>query len=140
MANVKQVFNIAIHMMDEQSQDNGSTMTEDTEEYKYRTISIVNAVLPSIFPYSKNYIPGEACPLLDISVEEDEDRAFDQLIPLEDCLAVGVLPYALAAHLLAGENEELSAWFLARYHNAFSEIRNRLPAAFEPIATPYGLF
>lgn len=140
MANVQKVFDIAIHMMDEQSQDTGATMTEDTEEYKFRTISILNVVLPSLYPYSRNYFPDTPCPLLAQPADHSLARYFKQEIPLEDSLAVGVLPYALAAHLLAGENEELSAWFLARYHNAFSEIRNRNPAVFEPIQTPYGLF
>ena len=137
MANAKKVFDIAVHMMDEQSENTGSTTTEDTLEYKFRTLSILNAVLQSVFPYSKNYIPGDAYPQLE---EYKDEKSLLQEIPLEESLATGVMPYALAAHLLAGENEELSAWFLNRYNNAFSEIRNRTPAEFKPIATPYGLF
>lgn len=137
MASVQTVFNTTIHLMDEQSQGNGVTMTEDTEEYKFRTISVINAILPTIYPYSGGYIPGQPNPML---YPGNDEYAFSQEIPLEDSLAMGVLPYAMAAHFLATENEELSAWFMNRYSNAFSEVRNRIPAEFKPIATPYGLF
>lgn len=137
MATVQKVFDTTIHLMDEQSQGNGMTMTEDTEEYKFRTVSIINAILPTIYPYSGSYIPGEQVQLLKVG---NDEAAFAQEVPLEDSLAIGVLPYALASHLLAAENEELSAWFISRYNHAFSQIGNRIPAAFEPIATPYGLF
>ena len=137
MSTVQKVFDTTIHLMDEQSQGNGATMTEDTEEYKFRTISAINAIMPTIYPYSAEYIPGQQ-PLLLRS--GSDAAAFAQEVPLEDSLAIGVLPYALASHLLAAENEELSAWFISRYNHAFSQIGNRIPAAFEPIATPYGLF
>ena len=42
--------------------------------------------------------------------------------------------------LLAGENEELSVWFLSRYNQVFADIRSKIPSSFEPIPTPYGLF
>ena len=53
---------------------------------------------------------------------------------------MGVLPYALAAHLLAGENEEMSSWFMTRYLQSFGDLRSKIPAAFEPIPLPYGAF
>ena len=138
MVTVQKVFDATINLMDEQAQGNGMTMTEDTEEYKFRTVAIINVILPTLYPYSQYYIPGHQPELLDTNKSAEE--AFEQEVPIEECLAIGVLPYALAAHLVAGENEELSAWFLNRYNNAFSQIINRLPASFEQIATPYGLF
>lgn len=53
---------------------------------------------------------------------------------------MGVLPYALAAHLIAGENEDLSMWLLSKYNQVFNDVRYKIPGAFEPISTPYGLF
>ena len=138
MASVQSVFDTTINLMDEQSQGNGVTMTEDTEEYKFRAISIINAILPTIYPYSGGYVPGQPNPTLSPG---HSDEAFSQEVPLEDSLAIGVLPYALASHFLATENEELSVWFMNRYNNAFVEMRsNWNPAEFKPIATPYGLF
>lgn len=143
MATIQQVFDTAIHLMDEQSETTGGTVTTDTAEYKYRTISILNTVLPSLYPYSDTIdrnAPGRPiCPAL-IVPESYANPNFSQSIPLDDALALGVLPYALAAHLLSGENESLSAWMLQRFNQVFADIRNKIPASFEPIPAPYGLF
>ena len=142
MVTVQQVFDAAIHLMDEQSESNGQTVTTDTNEYKFRTISILNAVMPSLYPYSDtcdHSAPGRpVCPALTAASYATPD--FSQPIPLDDGLALGVLPYALAAHLLAAENESLSMWFLSRFNQVFADIRSKVPAAFEAIPTPYGLF
>lgn len=143
MVTIQQVFDAAIHLMDEQSETNGQTVTTDTGEYKCRTLSILNTVMPALYPYSDtcdHSVPGRPiCPAL-IVPPNYANPDFTQAIPLDDTLALGVLPYALAAHLLSGENEELSLWFLSRYNQAFADLRHQIPAAFEPIGTPYGLF
>ena len=142
MTTVQQVFDMAIHMMDEQNESSGITDTADTKEYRFRTISILNAVMPALYPYSDTFNNEGSgrpiCPVLDLTNISKPD--FTQQIPLDDTLALGVLPYALAAHLLAGENEELSAWFQNRYNLAFSDLRSKIPGTFEPIVAPYGLF
>ena len=142
MATIQQVFDQAIHMMDEQSEETGETETMDTAEYRYRTISILNSILPALYPFSEGYHAQaagrpSAPPLFSLDFEEPD---FTQTVPLDDTLALGVLPYALAAHLLAAENLELAGWFLSRYNQVFGDVRGKLPAAFEPISTPYGLF
>lgn len=144
MITVQQVFDAAIHMMDEQYELNGNTVTTDTNEYKYRTISILNTVMPALYPfsdtYNKEFEHGRPmCPMLALP-ESYKDPDFEQMVPLDDTLASGVLPYALAAHLLAAENAELSAWFLARYTQVFADIRSKIPAEFESIPMPYGAF
>ena len=148
MITVQEVFDMAIHLMDEQSETNGTTLTTDTQEYKYRTISILNTIMPALYPYSDNYDSSgngrPVCPMLQVTAGENGANHakpdFAQVIPLDDTLALGVLPYGLAAHLLSGENVELSAWFLSRYNQAFADLRSKIPGTFEPIATPYGLF
>jgi hypothetical protein len=55
MAKVQEIFDMAIHLMDEQSENSGVTVTVDTQEYKYRTISILNSVIPAIQVYSSDY-------------------------------------------------------------------------------------
>ena len=143
MVTVQQVFDTAIHLMDEQSETSGKTATTDTAEYKYRTLSILNAVLPALYPYSdtcdRTARGRPICPALAVP-KNYADPDFSQFIPLDDALSLGVLPYALAAHLLSGENEDLSVWFLSRYNQVFSDLRHQIPAAFEPNPTPYGLF
>lgn len=143
MVTVQQAFDTAIHMMDEQSESNGATITADTQEYRLRTLSILNAVIPALYTYSDTCLHTgtgrPACPSLFQSYDHSNPD-FTQIIPLDDTLALGVMPYALAAHLLAGENEELSLWFRAQYDRVFADIRNKVVASFEPISTPYGLF
>jgi len=143
MVTVQQVFDTAIHMMDEQSETNGTTHTEDTQEYKFRTISILNAVMVALYPYSDTRSLPEygrpVCPQLTVP-ENYRSPDFTQVVPLDDTLALGVLPYALAAHLLAAENDELAAWFRAQYAQVFADLRNKIPAQFQSISAPYGLF
>ena len=143
MITVQNVFDMAIHMMDEQSESSGATMHADTTEYKSRTISILNAVMPALYPFSDTYQASgsgrPACPLLTVPANYSTPD-FTQEIPLDDTLARSVLPYALAAHLLSGENGDLSAWFLTRYNQVFGDVRSKIPGEFTPIETPYGLF
>lgn len=143
MITVQQVFDMAIHLMDEQAENNGSTHTTDTQEYEYRTISVLNAIMPALYPYSDTYSNTgggrPACPALAVSAATNQPD-FTQPVPLDDTLALGVLPYALAAHLLAGENAELAAWFQSRYNQAFADLQSKIPSEFIPISTPYGLF
>ena len=142
MVTVQQIFDMAIHLMDEQSESNGGTGTVDTAEYKYRTISILNSVIPALYPYSGNYEPVASgrptAQILEWGNYQNPD--FTQAVDLDDTLCLSVLPYYLAAQLLSAENETLSAWFMNRYREAFNDLRNRIPAEFEKISTPYGLF
>lgn len=142
MTTVQQVFDMAIHLMDEQNESTGSTSTVDTNEYKYRTISILNSVIPALYPYSGNYEPGDAGrPAPEILVWNDyKNPDFTQQIGLDDTLCLAVLPYYLAAQLLSGENEALAAWFMNRYREAFADLRNKLPADFEKIESPHCWF
>lgn len=139
---VQQVFDQAIHLMDEQNENNGATSTADTREYKSRTISILNTAIPRLYPYSSNYdrdAPGR--PKAELLICSNYDSPdFSQVIMLDDALSVGLLPFYLAAHLLSGENESLAAWFMNQYREAFGDLKKMVPASFEAISTPYGLF
>lgn len=55
MTTIQQVFDMAIHLMDEQNESSGATVTSDTNEYKVRTISILNTIMPGLYPYSDTY-------------------------------------------------------------------------------------
>ena len=142
MVTVQEIFNMAIHLMDEQNETNGATGTVDTQEYKFRTISILNSVIPALQVYSSNYdrtASGRPEPQV-LYADNPANPDFTQEIALDDTLCYTLLPYYLAAQLLSGENEELAAWFLTRYREAFNDLRNKMIAEFEDISTPYGLF
>ena len=55
MTTVQEVFDAAIHLMDEQNESSGATETQDTTPYKVRTINILNVIIPSLYPYSDTY-------------------------------------------------------------------------------------
>lgn len=139
---VQQIFDQAIHLMDEQNEQNGSTMTVDTSEYKSRTISILNTAIPRLYPYSSNYdrteIGRPASKILETGDYANPD--FTQAIMLDDDLCLGLLPFYLAAHLLSGENEALAAWFMTQYRECLNDFKRNIPAQFEQISTPYGTF
>ena len=142
MITVQQVFDQAIHLMDEQNETTGNTMNADTAEYKSRTISILNTAISRLYPYSSNYKreangrPAASVLYCDNYAEPD----FEQTIMLDDGLSLSLLPLYLAAQLLSGENEALAAWFMTQYRENLSEFKRNMPASFEAISTPYGLF
>jgi hypothetical protein len=143
MTTVQQIYDMAIHLMDEQNEQTGGTQTVDTNEYRYRTISILNSVIPSLYIYSDNYVSrkeGKRGVPSALYAEDYQNPDFEQAIPLDDILSLSLLPYYLAAQLLSGENGDLASWFMGRYREAFMEVRNKIPASFEPVNTPYGLF
>ena len=139
---VQTVFDQAIHLMDEQNENTGATSTADTREYRGRTISILNTIIPRLYPYSSNYDrEAEGRPKA-IALERGDyaNPDFSQIIMLDDVFCMGVLPFYLAAHLLSGENEILSAFFMNQYREAIAEVKKTVPAEFTSISTPYGLF
>lgn len=127
------VYDRAIHLMDEQSEAGGQTCTEDTREYRLRTLSILNILRHELFPLSDTYrllgCRRPVCPEL---------TDFDQEIGLDDPVAQGILPYGLAAHLLLGENNPLANYFSQRYLELMAQLRASLPARWESIAPAYG--
>ena len=142
MVTAKQVFDMAIHLMDEQNEKTGSTKTGDTDEYRFRTLSILNTAIPYLYTYSSGADPeGEGRPEAPcLTVNDYADPVLEQEIPLDDTLALSCLPYYLAANLLSGENESLAAWFLNRYRETMLDVRDRIPRQWEKITTPYGLY
>lgn len=129
MTNANWVFDRAIHLMDEQNEMNGETRTVDTEEYRYRTLSILNVLRHELYPLSDTF-----------ETLSDGKRAivplltdFEQPIDLDDAIAQGVMPYGLAAHLLLGENDSMASFFNQRYEELKYSIGAKKPAVWEDI-------
>lgn len=134
MTDANWVFDRAIHLMDEQNELGGETRTVDTEEYQYRTLSILNVLRHELYPLSDTFetrTDGKRSivPLL---------TQFDQPIDLDDAIAQGVMPYGLAAHLLLGENDAMASFFNQRYEELKYTIGAKKPAAWEDISSPFG--
>ena len=129
MTTANWVFDRAIHLMDEQNETNGKTRAQDTKEYEFRTLSILNVLRNELYPYSDTY-----------EVRTDGRRpvcveltSMEQPIDLDDALCQSVLPYGLAAHLLLGENDTMASFFNQRYAEMLNELRSRATAAWEDI-------
>lgn len=129
MTTAQQVFDTAIMLMDQQSEANGRTLTEDNQEYRFRTLPILSTLLPQLGATGTLKLPEDPA-MPDLS----------QTVPLEDSLCLGALPYGLAACLLAGENEALAGWFQDRFRENAAALPGGCTGIFQPIATPYGLF
>lgn len=138
MVTVQNIFDMAIHILDEQSESTGATKTSDTDEYRFRTISILNSAIPVLWPFSESYDPEEDVPVLDADDYKNPD--LDQIVEIDDRLALSVLPYFLAAKLIQTENESLAALCMTQYREAFQDLRTRGKGTFERIQTSYGYF
>ena len=133
MTNANDIFDAAIHLMDEQNETNGETRTQDTAEYRYRTLSILNTLRGELYPYSDTYVVNEdgtraICPKIE---------SFEQALDLDDFIAQSVLPYGLAAHLLLGENDTMASFFNQRYAELKIEAKERRTAVWEDIPCMY---
>ena len=128
------VFSRAIHLMDEQNESSGATSTQDTQEYRLRTLSILNVLRHELFPYSDTFQTGEdgkraICPEL---------KDFSDEIGLDDVIAQGIMPYGLAAHLLLGENDSMASFFNERYSELVATLAAKKPSVWEEITPYYG--
>ena len=134
MTTANWVFDRAIHLMDEQNETNGKTRTQDTKEYEYRTLSILNVLVPELYPYS------DTCEVRDDGKRSSppELESLEQPIDLDDSICRSVLPYGLAAHLLLGENDVMASFFNQRYAENLHGLRSRATAVWEDIPFSFG--
>lgn len=127
------VFEKAMYLMDEQNESNGATDTADTAEYKFRSLPILNVLRHEVYPCSEYFqadgVTRPFCP---------EIASLDSVIQMEDPLVQGVMPYGLAARLLADENPTLANYFQQNYEVMLQTMRSRLPAVSAPIENLYG--
>ena len=133
-ATVEQIYNWAIHLMDEADPTTGAAQRAENRDYLNRTPAILTVLQSECYPYADQWRcaqPGlrPVCPAL--------TGPADQLA-LDDSLCQGVLPYGLAAHLLLDENPEMASYFAQRYEELLQTLGRVLPVAFEEITPPYG--
>lgn len=132
----KDVFDLAIHLMDEQNEATGATVTSDTNEYLLRTKSILNVLKHEVWTASDTFV-GQT---------EDGRRAvctyindLDDDLDLDDAVAQGALPYGLASRLLLGENDALANFFEQKYLELMAQLRSTKGATWEDIPLAYSL-
>lgn len=134
MTTGQQVFEWAMHLMDETRQSTGAVDVPETRGYKHRVVPILNILQQECLPCSDTWAaetPGQrpVCPLL---------TGLEQALALDDGLCRLALPYGLCAHLLLGEDDQRAGFFQQRYEEKLGQLRRELPAEAEDIALPYG--
>lgn len=129
---VSDVFDVTMQLIDEVS-DTGATQTTDTEEYRNRTIGIMNILISECYPFSDEKDNTK----LDSAwraVEEFDDS----LKGIDNTLALGVMPYGLAANLLTDENPTAANYYQQRYEALLAAKRSRMQADVGEIENVYG--
>jgi len=130
------VFQRAITMMDELD-DDGKYKYEDTDEYRHRTLAILNVLQGELYPYSDTYRKNEEWGKGRRPVLNRLESLYDE-IDLDDYCAGTVLPYGLAAHLLLDENPQTASFFQQRYSELLASLMRGMPAESEEITDVYG--
>lgn len=132
MTNAQYIYETAIVIMDSLS-DTGAADVRDNDEYKHRTLKILNLLRGELYPYSDTY-------------ETDDDgrpiaaliRDFDKPIDLDDYICQTVMPYGLAAHLLLQEDPAAANFCQQRYDELKSRLSIGMPSSSEDIEDVYG--
>ena len=134
MTNAQTVFETAMALMDELSQNGGQADTADNKEYKDRSLAILNALSGELYPYSDSFRPEQHCgrPVVPVILD------FSSSIGLDDYICRSVLPYGLAAQLLLSEDPEASSFCQLRYERLKAGLETGLPAQAQPIQDVYG--
>lgn len=130
----QRVFDIAMALIDEVNETSGQTDTADTREYKVRTLLILNALRGELYPYSDTF-----------SAQEDGKRPilaviqqFSDIIQMDDYICQTVMPYGLAAQLLADENPTVAGFLQQRYEELRNGLSKGLPQSASAIEDVYG--
>lgn len=132
------VFQRAITIMDELS-DSGKYKYEDTDEYRYRTLSFLNMLQNELYPYSDTFPKWQEWetgrrPVL-MSLTD-----LYTTIDLDDYCAGTVMPYGLASHLLLDENPSTAGFCQQRYEDLLRGLQSGrgMRAESEDIVDVYG--
>lgn len=103
MAYVQDVFDAAMGIMDELNQQ-GQAQTADTNEYAFRTPSIMNMMVGELNMYLGNH--EDWLPM----------TSMEDVVPTADTnFAMSAMPYGLAANLLIDENPTAASFYQQRY-------------------------
>lgn len=122
----REVFDIAMNLLDEQNESSGETLTADTKEYQLRSVRLLNSLLPRLCVLTgKTYV----------SMTDDSSD-----MPVSDAVSSGVASYELAALIAQTEGDTAIADRLRRDGEAnLQEIASREePAVMEDITDVYG--
>ncbi len=113
----RQVYDLALVHIDE-VMDSGKIAPRQPKYYEARAKSLITVLQTELLPQGT-----EPVIITDLNQE----------ISLPDRVALLVLPYGLAAHLLMVDDMEIASFLNARYE----ELKNKLPSKIMPIEDVY---
>lgn len=125
MATGKLIFDIAMSLAD--------NVGDDTREYSIRAVHIINQLAGELYPYSDTFT----------STDDGTRPVIARIQSLSDTLALDdycchtVLPYGLAAQLMATEDPNLASFLQQRYEELRALIARGFPQEFETITDAY---
>lgn len=149
MTTCKDVFNLAMGLMDEIDKNKKYPDTPDTKEYEARTPYIIETLLRELYfasdtfndpkqPTGKRPLPPYIIPSGMTITAENLPACMNKKIDLDDFVARTILPYGLAAHLLLQEDVQAASFFQQRYEELLRWYRGSIPSEFESIINVYG--
>ena len=133
MTTPEMVLELTIALTDNQD-ETGNYKIADNNEYRFRTLQILNTLCPELFPYSDTYkmVQKGKRPIVPYLT------AFDQEIGLDDYICRSVLPEGLAGLLFADENPSLASTHWQIYEERKAQLSRGMPAESEEIVDVYG--
>ena len=123
MATVQQVSNAALAIMPE----------ADDVSYEQRVVPLVNTLIGQCWQMSAEYDMGSR------DMWRPVESKTDEIIGIDQNIALSVMPFGLAALLYIDEDDARSNSWWQIYQEGLIDAR-RNPAAFEPIEDVYGCF
>lgn len=131
----EQVFAMAMQLSDNLDEATGDYNIEENDEYRNRTIGILNILRGDLYPYSDTYPTPEAGkrPIVDLLVN------FEDLIGLDDFLCQSIMPWGLAAWLMLGEDNDKYNAYIRKYEELKAELATGrgMPASTGDFETEY---
>jgi hypothetical protein len=115
----KQVFDQALALMDEVTEV-GSITTEQPEYYKVKALKFLTILQTELLP---------------TTIDPFQFTDLSQEMLVDDKVALMVLPYGLAAHLLLADDMNLAAFYNARY----DELKRRMPTINSQITNVFSI-
>ena len=101
------------------------TLPADTKDLKARSVGLLNVLMGELHGVEEQ-LTGRICPYICI-------HSLEESIPLCDGLCVSVLPYRLAALLVAEEDRELYELLVSHGQQAVKELMTRGVSRRHPI-------
>lgn len=119
MVTAKQVYDMALVLIDEVT-EMGNVSPDTPKYYESRARSILTQLQTELIP---------------VDSEPEIITSLSQELLVSDRVAITVLPYGLAAHLLLTEDVNTASFFNARY----DELKRRTPSGITPIKDKYNV-